>query len=100
MHCTNGGFAMLAQNGHGADTLDGRSETKVWVTASDPLYVRADLLVKRENHLGAMVDGMMLDLGVIGDDLANAMSLTSQVYVRAGHVCGHQIERRVPIVHQ
>lgn len=91
---------MLAQNGHGADELDGRSETKVWVTASDPLYVRADLLVRQENHLGALVDGVMLDLGIINDDLASAMSLASQVFVRAGHVMGHQIERRVPIVHQ
>jgi hypothetical protein len=91
---------MLMNEHHGHHELDGRSETKVWVTASDTLYTRADLLVRRENHLGALVDGVMLDLGVINDDLASAMSLASQVFVRAGHVMGHQVERRVPIVHQ
>ena len=82
------------------DELDGRSETQVWVTASDPLYVRADLLIEREGRLGAVVDGILLDLGRLNDELQAAIDLASQVHVRAGHYLGGLIERTVPLVRQ
>ncbi len=80
--------------------LEGRSETQVWVTASDVLYTRADLLVHRDDRLGAVVDGILLDLGPINEQLSSAMSLTNSIFVRATHYLGGAIERRVPLVHQ
>jgi hypothetical protein len=80
--------------------VDGRTETRVWLTLSDILYTRADLFVHQEGHLGAVVDGMLLDLGPVNDRLRDAMELATIVNIRADHYLGGLIERQVPLVHQ
>lgn len=86
--------------GHFSEELEAEAEIKVRVKTGDLLYTRADLMVRRENHLSAVVDGVLLDLGMINTDLMNAMALAHQVHVSAGHYLGGMIERRVPLVHQ
>ncbi len=82
------------------DQMEAEAEIKVRVKTGDLLYTRADLMVRRDNHLSAVVDGVLLDLGMINVDLMNAMALAHQVHVSAGHYLGGIIERRVPLVHQ
>ncbi len=82
------------------DDLEAEAEIKVRVKTGDLLYTRADLMVRRDNHLSAVVDGVLLDLGMINTELMNAMALAHQVHVSAGHYLGGIIERRVPLVHQ
>lgn len=78
---------------------EAEAEIKVRVKTGDLLYTRADLIMRRDNHLSAVVDGVLLDLGMISDELMGAMALAHQVHVSATHYMGGSIERRVPLVH-
>mgnify|MGYP000914639826 CR=1 FL=1 len=81
------------------DLEEAEAEIKVRVKTGDLLYTRADLIMRRDNHLSAVVDGVLLDLGMISDELMEAMALAHQVHVSATHYMGGSIERRVPLVH-
>jgi hypothetical protein len=80
--------------------IEGRAETRVWLTTSDVLYTRADLLVRQDDRLGAVVDGILLDLGPLNEQLLAAMAFTNSVHMRADHYLGGLVERQIPLVHQ
>lgn len=78
----------------------------VEITCEDPLIVRADLLVvadqahQRGATLGAVIDGVMTDLGLISDDVLAALARTSDAAIHAPHFAGGHVTRRVPITRQ
>lgn len=75
-----------------------RTET-LSLQARDPLVVRADMLVRTAERLGAVVDGIMLDLGILDEALLLSIADASHLEVRADHHDGGVVSRRVPIVH-
>lgn len=70
------------------------------ITVRDALVVRADVLINGEQgRLGAVVDGIMLDLGRIEPNALEQLAAHTHIEVEAAHPGGGTVRRRVPIVH-
>lgn len=73
---------------------------RVHVDCRDPLVVRADILVldTPTQTLSAVVDGMVAELGPIGNDIHVALAAYGQASLSAPHFNGGQVSRQVPVI--
>lgn len=69
------------------------------IAVRDPLMVRADLVIRDAGRLGAIVDGMIFDLGLVDDHLVATFANHAYIEIRADHFDGGVVRRRVPVVH-
>ena len=73
---------------------------EIFVECQDPLLVRADVLVidQDRNQLGAVVDGVMADLGALRDEQVACFAGHTQALLHARHFDGGSVQRHVPII--
>jgi len=70
------------------------------IECHDPMIVRADVLVidRDTRALGAVVDGVMADLGLLSEDVMNDLVARSHAVVGARHFNGGHVSRSIPII--
>lgn len=82
-----------------------RTDTGLSFDCADPLMVRAELLIIGETRqgsapLGALVDGVMIDMGLISTALLAELEQRAEPHatLRAAHFAGGTVARKVPVI--